>query len=507
MAGDFDQELVVEFLSGGAAYGRPQERVQRIDTHASVVFLIGDRAYKLKRAIRFSYLDYSTAEKREAMCRAEFALNRRTAPQLYLGVCAVTRAPDGALALGGTGQAADWLVEMRRFPQDDLFDRLAERHALTMPLVVALADVIAAFHTRAEPCDGHDFDKRMQAIVSENLENLRRTGDALAQRKVADLTARTRVAFDRAAPILKGRRSRRCHGDLHLRNICLIDGNPVLFDGIEFNDAFTCTDPLYDLAFLLMDLDHRDLADLGNAIFNRYLDRAAEPNPLALVPLYLSVRAGVRAHVSIAALQQQGEERDRRVMAQSAARYLDAAIAFLLPERPRLIAVGGRSGSGKSALARALAPDFAPAPGARVLRSDVIRKRLHGVAPEARLPKSAYDNVSNERVYRALYDSAADTLRAGYCAIVDAAFLRRAERTAVAAAAVAAGAAFSGLWLEAPADTLRQRIAQRQGDASDADLAVLRLQLALDPGSIEWTTLAADGPLDAVTDQARRAVE
>jgi uncharacterized protein len=507
MAAEIDQEAVVEFLSQGAAYGRPHEPVLRIDTHASVVFLIGDRAYKLKRAIRFSYLDYSTAEKREAMCRAELELNRRTAPQLYLGICAVTRAPDGALALGGAGRAVDWLVEMRRFPQDDLFDRLAERHALTMPLMVALADEIAAFHTRAEPCGDSDFDKRMQAIANENLDNLRRTGEALDQGKVADLAARTRVVLDRVAPLLKGRRSRRCHGDLHLRNICLIEGKPVLFDGIEFNEAFTCTDPLYDLAFLLMDLDHRDLDDRGNAIFNRYLDRAAGPNSLALMPLYLSVRAGVRAHVSIAALQRQEDERDRRVLAQSAARYLDAAIAFLQPAQPRLVAVGGRSGSGKSAVALALAPGFAPPPGARVLRSDVIRKRLHGVAPETRLPKSAYDEAGNERVYRALYDGAADTLRAGYCAIVDAAFLRPAERTAVAAAAAAAGVAFSGLWLEAPPDTLRHRIAQRQGDASDADLEVLQFQLALDPGPIAWTRLAADGPLDAVTDQAHRAIE
>lgn len=507
MTDQIDQESTIEFLSQGASYGRPHEPVRRIGTHASVVFLVGDRAYKLKRAIRFSYLDYSTAEKREAMCRAEVELNRRTAPQLYLGVCAVRRAPDGALALGGAGPAVDWLVEMRQFPQDELFDRLAERHALTMPLVVALADEIAAFHSRAEPCGDHDFDQRMRAITAENLDNLRRTGEALDQRKVADLAVRTREVLGRLAPMLKGRESRRCHGDLHLRNICLIDGKPVLFDGIEFNDAFSCTDPLYDLAFLLMDLDHRDLDDPASAIFNRYLDRVAGPNPLALVPLYLSVRAGVRAHVSIAALQRQEDDGERRALARSAARYLDAAIAFLQPVQPGLIALGGRSGSGKSAVARALAPGFAPKPGARVLRSDVIRKHLHGVAPETRLPKSAYDEASNERVYRALYEAAADTLRDGYCAIVDAAFLRPTERAAVAATAAAAGVAFTGLWLEAPPDTLRQRIARRERDASDADLEVLRLQLGLDPGPIEWATLAADGSLRDVTDQALRLIE
>ncbi|HEY7991755.1 MAG TPA: phosphotransferase, partial [Stellaceae bacterium] len=240
MAADADQGDIIEFLSRGGAYGRPGDKVTRIDTHASVVFLVGDRAYKLKRAIRFSYLDYSTVAKREAMCRAEYQLNRRTAPQLYRGVRAVTRNADGALALDAPGEAADWLVEMAQFPQEALFDRLAERHELTPDLMRDLADEIAAFHRAAEPCNG----AAIAAVARESLDNLRRTGAALDQATVAELARRTEAALGRLAPVLAARPARRCHGDLHLRNICLIDGKPVLFDGIEFNDSFTCIDPL-----------------------------------------------------------------------------------------------------------------------------------------------------------------------------------------------------------------------------------------------------------------------
>jgi uncharacterized protein len=498
-----DQGEVIEFLSRGAAYGWPGAPVTRIDTHASVVFLAGDRAYKLKRAIKFSYLDYSSIAKREAMCRAEYDLNRRTAPELYLGVHKVTRAPGGALALDGDGPAIDWLLAMKQFPQDALFDRLAERHELTPILMRDLADEIAAFHAKAEPYDGN-WTTAMRGIAAENLANMRRTDDALDQDKVAELSTRTAAALARLAPALSARTMRRCHGDLHLRNIALIDGKPVLFDGIEFNDAFICIDPLYDLAFLLMDLDHRDLGTLANLVFNRYLDRTGDEAGLPLLPLYLSIRAGVRAHVSIAALARQKSETEKHDLALAAARYLEAALAFLEPARPRLVATGGFSGTGKSTIAQGLAPGFPPKPGARVLRSDVIRKRLFGIAPETRLPPPAYDKATNERVYRAMYDEAEAALRAGYTAIADAAFLDPAERAAIAAVAMRAGVTFSGLWLDAPAQTLHRRIAARRGDASDADRAVLDFQLSRDLGPLDWARIDASGSIKSVTDDARR---
>lgn len=499
MAGAAEQREVIDFLSRGEAYGRPGEKVSRIDTHASVVFLVGDRAWKLKRAVRFSYLDYSTAAKREAMCRKEYALNRRTAPDLYRGVHKVTRDSGGALALDGDGAAIEWVLEMKQFDQDALFDRMAARHELTPALMRDLADEIAAFHEQAEPCDGG----AIADTARESLGNLRRTGDALDQKKIAELGERTDAALARLGPALAARPARRCHGDLHLGNIALIDDKPTLFDGIEFNDSFICIDPLYDLAFLLMDLAHRDLGALANIVFNRYLDRIGDEAGLALLPLYLSIRAGVRAHVSIAAEERQETQAGKRDRATAAARYLDAALAFLEPAGPRLIAMGGFSGTGKSTVAQALAAGFAPAPGARVPRSDMIRKRLHGVAPEVRLPPSSYNKAKNDRVYRTMYEEAAAALAAGYSAIADAAFLDPAERAAIAAVAARAKVPFTGLWLEAPAETLRRRIAARRGDASDADRAVLDFQRSRDLGPLDWVRVDASGSMEDAAAAAR----
>jgi len=277
-----------------------------------------------------------------------------------------------------------------------------------------------------------------------------------------------------------------------------------LFDGIEFNDAFTCIDTLYDFAFLLMDLHHRGLDDFAALIFNRYFDRTGDSDGLAALPLFLSVRAAVRAHVSIAAIAPQKDEDRRRQLAAAAAKYLDAALAMLQPASPRLIAVGGFSGSGKSTFAQALASGLAPVPGARILRSDVIRKRLAGVAPETRLPQAAYTRDMNEKVYATLYEEAGATLAAGYSAIADAAFLTASERTEIAVVAARENVPFTGFWLDAPAALLRERIAARTGDASDADLAVLERQLTYRLGPLDWTRLDAGGDVETSVAAARR---
>jgi uncharacterized protein len=505
-----DQGAVIEFLSSGAAFGRPGETVQRIDTHASVVFLVADRAFKLKRAVRYSYLDYSTVDRREAMCRAELALNRRTAPDLYLGLHRVTREPDGRLLLDGAGETVDWLVGMTRFDQALLFDQLAENHRLTAAMTRDLADTVARFHAAAEPCGDSAYGPALTAIADENLANLAGTGTALDQAKVARLAAATRAILAKRRPMLdaRGREGhvRRCHGDLHLHNICLWQGKPTLFDGIEFNDAFTRIDTAYDLAFLLMDLHHRNLGDLAARLFNRYFDRAGDDAALALLPLYLSIRAGVRAHVSISAKAGQHDDDARQALQTDAVRYLDEALALLQPASPRLIAIGGLSGSGKSTVALALAPQFGPVPGARVLRTDMIRKHLFGVAPETRLPESAYDLASNRQVYDALYRTAGECLAAGYGVIADAAFLDPRERKAIAAVAERAKLPFAGLWLDVPRRVLEERLGARKDDASDADRRVLEFQFGRDLGPLDWHRVAAAGGLDAVAAAARAII-
>ncbi|MBI3451666.1 MAG: AAA family ATPase, partial [Rhodospirillales bacterium] len=299
---------------------------------------------------------------------------------------------------------------------------------------------------------------------------------------------------------------RHCHGDLHLRNICLIDGQPTLFDAIEFNDRIACIDTLYDLAFLLADLEHRDLRALANAALNRYLDTTADCAGLALMPLYLAGRAGIRAQTLAAgaAAQSTAVARDRLVA--EARENLALGLRFADPPPPRLIAAGGLSGSGKSTLAYALAPAVGSAPGAVVLRTDVIRKQLAGIAPTGRLPPESYTKEESARVYAALMARATDILASGYAVIADAVFADPAERAAIEACARAAGVGFAGIWLDAPPPVLAARVSTRVKDASDATADVVRMQAALDIGRLDWTKVAASGTPAAVHTAATYAL-
>ena len=285
-------------------------------------------------------------------------------------------------------------------------------------------------------------------------------GAGFAPARVAAIRAKWSEGIAAAAELLENRRAsgkvRRCHGDLHLRNICLLDGEPLLFDCLEFSDALASIDILYDLAFLVMDLEHRGLPRLANQVLNRYLDRTGEDDGLTAMPLFLSLRAGIRAHVTATALAAHPDRADK--MAAEARRYLDLAHRALEPQPARLVALGGLSGSGKSTLAAGLAPEFGLRPGARVLRSDVIRKLLLGVAPETRLPAAAYAPDITRRVYGMLRAKAAAALAAGYSAIIDAVSLTAAQRRSFAEIARTAGTPFSGLWLEAAAATMTERI-------------------------------------------------
>jgi predicted kinase len=279
---------------------------------------------------------------------------------------------------------------------------------------------------------------------------------------------------------------RQCHGDLHLRNVCLFDGRSTLFDCIEFSDALACVDVLYDLAFLFMDLHHRRHDDLGSVVFNRYLDISGDTEGLPALPLFLSLRAAIRAHVTAASALRQSSTADTERQFGQAGSYLQLARQFLAPAKPLLVAIGGLSGSGKSSLAYGVAEHFRPVPGARVIRSDVLRKRLMGQAPEQRLPSSAYIKEMKKNAYFAMFHESAKTLDAGYTAILDATFLDPTDRSAVERLPRPPGVPFIGLWLCATPEILRQRVAARGEDASDADLKVLAEQLGIEPEPITW---------------------
>jgi uncharacterized protein len=506
-----DQRDVVAFLKDLSSYGPGADRVEVIETHASLVFIAGDRVFKLKRAVAYPYLDFSTADLRRRACEAELVLNRRTAPALYEEVRGLFRGADGAVSFAPNGEALDWVVVMRRFDQALVFDPLAEAGRLDRHIMDRLADHIAQFHACAE----RHFDNGGAAEMAELakvqyrcLAAPSRAGFSLDRVESIRKKWQERVAV--LAELLDSRRAagkvRHCHGDLHLRNICLLDGKPTLFDCLEFDEGLARIDVLYDLAFLLMDLEHRGLGHFANRVFNRYLDRSAEDDGLAAMPLFLSLRAAIRAHVTATALEHAPAAGAGAKMACDARRYLDLAHRFLQPQSCRLVTIGGLSGSGKSTLAAGLAPELGLRPGARVLRSDVIRKLLLGVDPEERLPATAYTRQTSARVYDTLRRKAAVGLAAGYTVVIDAVALTSEERSSFAEVARAAAVPFSGLWLEARPEAMANRIRGRVRDASDASPEILAEQLRHDTGKIDWVRIDAGGGAEDCLANARHAL-
>jgi uncharacterized protein len=501
------QAELVAFLSDGRSYGLADAEVERVTTHAALVFLVGARAYKMKRAVRYSFLDFTTLERRTRALEAELELNRRTAPMLYRRLVPVTRAAKGRLTLGGAGEPVEWLLEMSRFDQAARLDRLAERGRLSAEIIDDLAAEIADFHDRASLRPKHGGHAGMRAVIEGNAEDLATLPDAvLPAERCRRLTALCREELAKRRRLLEQRRRsgrvRHCHGDLHLGNIVLLEGRPVLFDCLEFDEALASIDTLYDLAFLLMDLEHQDLRALAQRLLSGYLEATWDDGGVALLPLFLACRAAIRAKVLGLGAAQAKNGAGEPAVAEARA-YFERALAYLDPPPARLLAIGGLSGTGKSTLARLLAPALGPAPGAVILRSDVTRKRLRGVAPGDPLPPEAYRKEASGVVYDALAARAATLVGAGHAAVVDAVFLDPKERAQIEALAAAAGVRFDGLWLSAPEDVLVGRVAARRGDASDATPEVVRRQLAIDPGAMSWQALEVSGPPEGVAIAAR----
>ena len=508
---DDSQSDVIRFLSEPASYQGSVDFVETIETHASIVFLAGDCAYKLKRAVRYSYLDYSTSELRRRACENELVLNRRTAPSTYLSVAPIRRTAAGKLSFDGPGKPVDWVVVMRRFGQDALLSHLADQDLLTDRLAFELANRIADFHATASVEPDHGGAAGLAAVIKINDENLRRTPpEGVAVADIDRLSAASRAALQTLALQLDRRRAtgrvRRCHGDLHLGNICLIDGRPTLFDCIEFSDLIACIDVLYDLAFLLMDLRHRALNRQCGLVFNRYVDLSGDEDGVPSLPFFMSLRAAVRAHVTAAAAKRVETAALREQRLARAKSYFDLALQLLQPKPAQLVAVGGLSGTGKSTIAAAIAGDLGVGPGARVLRSDVLRKQLFAKPPEQRLPDEAYSTDINQKVYATLKTRAGTLLAAGCSVVVDAVSARPDERAAIAEVARQAGAHFTGLWLQASEAALLARLKNRGKDASDATAEVLRRQLSYDLGPMDWIRLEVDRPEDEVLKDVREVL-
>ncbi|MFY7781392.1 MAG: AAA family ATPase [Tagaea sp.] len=495
------QDEALAILADPAAHGGVAP--QRIDTHISAVFLAGDRACKLKRAVAFPFLDFSTLERREAACRAELAVNRRWAPDLYLGVEPVTRS-----GVGGAGEILDWVVVMRRFDGAGLWDARAARGDLSPRDMRLLADVLAAAHEAADRTPAHGGIADLAWTEAGDRADLAKLFDPVA---VEALDAATRAEIARHRRLIETRRRagavRRCHGDLHLRNICTIAGAPVPFDGIEFDDRIACIDTLFDLAFPLVDLARIGRYDLANALLARYAQVRPDEEALALLPLFQSLRAAIVAKTRGFAATAQSDPA-RAAAERAAAETCFALARDYLAHRPapRLVAVGGLSGAGKSGVAAVVAPDLGVVPGAVVLRSDVERKRLAGAAPETKLPPDAYTKAASAAVYDSLFARARTALAAGHAVVLDAVFADPAERARAADVARASAVRFDGLWLDCPEHIRVERTGARSDDASDAGADVALWQSTLDLGALEWRRLDAGGKMDDVFAAARAAL-
>lgn len=482
------QAATLAFLASPEAHGGAKP--QRLDTHLSHVFLAGDHVLKLKRAVTLAFVDYGTIEQRKLYCEREITANQKWAPEIYLGVEAVWRAGD-QMGLGpppANAEIVDWVVKMKRFSAANRADCLLAAGALNPDLLEDFADDLATRHASEAPCERMGGSQALLALIQQVSTDLMAavSGTGLEARSAA-WAETIRDAAASHAELADGRqnagRVKPCHGDLHLKNIVLWKGRLTGFDALEFDPELTHIDTLYDAAFLAMDLMRHGRADLANIFLNRHLAWSDDYVGLALLPVYLALRAGIRALAS--ALAGNLEEADA---------YLEAAATSLVPPSPaRLIAMGGRSGTGKSTLARALAPLLGSPPGAIVLRSDLLRKRMANVAPDQPLPEMHYASSARSGVYGALCDRASLVSRAGLPCILDATFLTEEGWRALDALETSTRTSVCRIWLTAPKAVLRHRLENRGTDASDADLSVLERQLAHPAPKEGWVRVDVSG--------------
>jgi len=461
---DPDSRILVERLAR-------RLRAQVVETHISWVLLAGDTAWKLKKPVRLPFVDYSTPELRRHFCAEEVRLNRRLAPGVYLGVSRVT-GPGDAPAFDGDGEVLDYAVRMRRFPAGALFSEQLAAGTLEPAAVDQLAARIAAFHLQAAACaaaPGPDdgLAQRARAALAGSRPLLQQDAYAALQAWIdAEAPAAQALWSARAAG-----HARECHGDLHLANVLSLDGGVAAFDCIEFDAALRCIDVVEEVAFTLMDFAARGQPGLGWRFLNGWLEPTGEYEGLPGLRLCLVYRALVRAMV----------EHLREPRGPAALRYAGEALRWSAPARPRLVITHGLPGSGKTYLSQRLLERE----GAIRIRSDVERKRLHGLerlADSQRSGVAIYTAEATTRTYGRLCELAGTLLAAGLTVVLDAAFLRRAERVQAHAVAERAGVPFAILACEAPLPVLRERIRARRGDASEADVAVLeRLAVTAEP--------------------------
>ncbi|MDN5848564.1 MAG: AAA family ATPase [Nitrococcus sp.] len=466
------------------AWPHSVESVEIIETHISTVLLGGDYAYKLKKPVNLGFLDFTRLDRRHYYCNEEVRLNRRMAPGVYLDVVPVTEDSAG-LRIGGDAEVVDWAVKMRRFPQSALLGNRIQCAGPEPELIERLADKLADFHADSAIATDTRYGAA-EGISERALANFDVLAHSFAAQgaRLKRLQSWTQEAAQRLAPVFGERQRqghvRECHGDLHLDNIIVWEGELAAFDCIEFAPELRWIDTANDIAFTVMDLHFRAQPAAAHHLLNAYLERSGDYDALRVIPFYSVYRALVRAKIDTLLLADNRTPEAQQKITARVERYLALAEQLARPAAAELVITFGVSGSGKSTAAQALVERF----GCIRLRSDVERKRLLGLGKHARtgsaLGSGAYTREQTEQTYARLHALADGVLRAGYVPVVDASFLYRAQRRCFAGLAAKRHAAFAILALDAPADELLIRLAQRRAgarDASEADLDVLDQQL------------------------------
>jgi uncharacterized protein len=456
------------------------EPIELIQTHISYVFLTGDYVYKLKKAVNFGFLDFSTLEKRQHFAQEELRLNARGAAKLYLSVESITQNGD-RFEIGGSGEVVEPALKMQQFPQNALMSEMFDRGELTEELIITLAKELAVFHNKSESNDHIRTYGTVEAIRQAYDENYTQSTGYIGRAQTQEQWDATKAYSDRFfvdnATIFESRvkadKIRECHGDIHLRNIAYWNGEMLLFDCIEFNEPFRFVDTMYDLAFVCMDLDARGRSDYANLLLNTYLEQTGDYEGLQVLPLYLSRQAYVRAKVTSFLLDDPGIPADvKEASAKTAADYYRLAFDYTQSSSGKLLMMSGLSGSGKSTTAKAIAR----AHNAIHLRSDAIRKHLAGIPVEQKGTDAIYSAEMTDKTYDRLLDLGLLLADQGHTVILDAKYDRMALRAPVIAKATVEGIPLTIVHCDATIEVLKERVAARTGDIADADVAVLQQQ-------------------------------
>ncbi len=503
----YEQKKIVAFLSSSAAYGSTavSHKVECLETRYSYVFLVGPRAFKLKKDLATSVFDHSTVESRHMACMRELAQSRPMAPTLYRGLMRVTQEANGALVLGGGGHVVDWLIAMNRFEQSALFDRQYKSDSTDYDSMIGLAGLVARFHATAGRTSEHGgLDSLRRDIARLRTDMLDEPEGTASSDQWAALLPKLSETLERNASLIEERRQsgfvRHGHGALHLGNICFYEDQPTPFSALGLADEWTHHDVLHDSALLLADMNARGLMHQANCFFNHYLDAGGDHDGLPLLPLFLSLRAAQHARTLAQMSVASSSGKKTLSLRQRATGLVEDARRYLLPTPPCLVVIGGFFGCGKSHLAREIAPFLGNGPGARILRTDVVRKKILGIDLDDELDADGYTPAMSERAYGGLYRIVAKVLQSGCSVVVDAVCAAPEQRLAFEAIARQENVPFQGFWLKTSPEVLRKRINKRKEVASDA-AAVLRLQFSRDIGPMDWPVIDTSLPKEETIKQ------